>query len=145
MTRMWLLQVLDWHLSGGTEENHKTSVPCKLNTFRKRVKKVVTNKWIRWGLSVNTCIYCVLFVWLLYDSMYFIILGTYCIVLGMYYCMFIVLGTYYCNLRFSILCCLRFIVLCLLFIVLCTHYFMFAFYCIVLYYCIVLLYRFGLY
>jgi hypothetical protein len=36
------------------------SFPCKLNTFRKRVKKVVTNKWIRWGLNVNTCIYCVL-------------------------------------------------------------------------------------
>jgi hypothetical protein len=41
-------------------------------------------------LNVNTCIYCVLFVWLLYASLYFIILGTYFIVLGMYYCMFIV-------------------------------------------------------
>jgi hypothetical protein len=93
----------------------------KLNTFRKRVKKVVTHKWIRWGLTVNTCIYCVLFVWLL------IILGTYFIVLGMYYCMFIVLGTYYCmfSVVYVLLYCAYFllhyvrIILYLLFIVLC--------------------------
>jgi hypothetical protein len=29
------------------------SFPCKLNTFRKRVKKVVTSKGIQVGLSVN--------------------------------------------------------------------------------------------
>ena len=30
-----------------------TSFPCKLNTFRKRVKNVVTSKWIQVGVSVN--------------------------------------------------------------------------------------------
>jgi hypothetical protein len=29
------------------------SFPCKLNTFRKRVKSVVTSKEFKWGLSVN--------------------------------------------------------------------------------------------
>ena len=29
------------------------SFPCKLNTFRERVKNVVTNKGIEVGLSVN--------------------------------------------------------------------------------------------
>jgi hypothetical protein len=82
------------------------------------LRKLLQTNELDGGLNVNTCIYCVLFVWLLYTSLYFIILGTYFIVLGMYYCMFIVLGTYYC---------------------------MFAIYCIVLYCCIVLLYRFCLF
>jgi hypothetical protein len=69
----------------------------------------------------------------LYDYMPHCILGTYFIVLGMYYCMFIVLGTYYCMFAVYVLLycvyfslyyvrnilCLRFIVLCLRFIVLC--------------------------
>jgi hypothetical protein len=127
------------------------SFPCKLNTFRKRVKKVVTNKWIRWGLNVNTCMYCVVFIWLLHDSLYFIIvvrilLFSVCIIVCLLYWVRIIVC-------FIVLCCLRFIVLCLLFIVLCTYYFMFVFYCIVfftfycivLYYWIVLLYRFCLY
>jgi hypothetical protein len=97
------------------------------------VKKVVTNKWIRWGLNVNTCIYCVLF--------------TICLIV-FYHIGYIFYCFGYDCIGYVLLyvrSCLRFIVLCLLFIVLCTYYFMFAFYCIVLYYCIVLLYRFCLY
>jgi hypothetical protein len=114
----------------------------KVNTFRKRVKEVVTNKWIRWELKVNTCIYCLLFVWLLYASLYFIILHKYFIVLCKYYCMFafycIVLSTFYCIVLFTFYCIVFiFIVLCVLF--------MFTFNWIVLYYFIVLLYRFCLY
>jgi hypothetical protein len=99
------------------------SFPCKLNTFRKRVKKVVTNEWIRWGLTVNICIYCVLFAWLLYASLYFIILGTcycmfafYCIVLFTFNC---IVFTFYCIMYVLFYVCIDCIVL-------------FTFYCIVL-------------
>jgi hypothetical protein len=95
----------------------------KLNTFRKRVKKVVTNKSIRWGLNVNTCIYCVLFTICLIVLFGYVLLYVYCI--GY-------LLLYVCG-------CLHFTVLCLLVIVLCTYYFMFVFYC-----CVVLLYSVAL-
>jgi hypothetical protein len=55
------------------------SFPCKLNSFRKRVKKVVTNKEIKWGLNVNACVYCVLSCHYFY-TLYCIVLTFYCIV-----------------------------------------------------------------
>jgi hypothetical protein len=72
-------------------------------------------------LNVNSCIYCVLFVWfwLLYVSLYFIVLGT-------YNYMFIVLGTYYC--MFAFYCIMLFASYCIVF----------PFYCIMYVLCIVL-------
>jgi hypothetical protein len=81
-------------------------------------------KWIRWGLSVNTCIYCVLFTICLIIFYYIgylfycfgdVLLYVYCIGYVLLYCAVYFLLYYVrtiLSLRFIVLCYLRFIVLC---------------------------------
>jgi hypothetical protein len=86
------------------------SVPCKLNIFRKRVKKVVNNQVNQVGIKCKylhiLCVVCVI---------------TVCFVV--FYCFGYVLLYIYCTgyvllyVRVLLYCCLRIIVLCLLVIV----------------------------